>query len=133
MPCEASSTSSAVGQRVVSMRRRRSSICSSVISTVKGRIPVAVAVVLMINLPCCVLSADRSESGAHLLTEEPRLLPGGEVAASVDFVEVDEVGVGLLDPAPGRLIRLVGEDTHRHGDGDAFRVPEAALVFPIEP
>src|SRR5262245_3565808 len=109
------------------MRRRRSSIWSSVISALNGQIPVAVSeVALMTNLPCSqCFSTQRTEPGAHLLTEELRLLPRCEVAALVDFVEVDEVGVGLLDPAPGRLIRLVGKDAHRDGDGDAFRVPKA--------
>src|SRR5262249_51375188 len=86
------------------------------------------------NLPWWhLLSAERFESGAHLLAEELRLLPPCQVAAPVDFVEVDEAGVGLLDPAPGRLIRLVGKDAHGDGDGDAFRIPKAALVLPIEP
>ena len=43
--------------------------------------------------------------------EELRLLPGGEVVALLDFVEVDEVGVGLLGPAPRGLIELLGGKT----------------------
>jgi hypothetical protein len=41
------------------------------------------------------------ERGAELVREEFRILPGGEVVALVDGVEVDEVGMGLLGPAPG--------------------------------
>src|SRR4051794_23456248 len=44
-------------------------------------------------------SADRPEGGPHLLAEDFRLLPGREVSALVDLVEVDDVGVARLDPA----------------------------------
>ena len=59
---------------------------------------------------------------------------------SVQLVEVDEVGVGLLGPAPRRLVELPGEDA----DGgetlapltskkpslfDQYRRPEEILVF----
>src|SRR5688572_15595640 len=43
--------------------------------------------------------AQRPERSPHLGREELRLLPGGEVAARVDLVEVGGVGVDLLDPA----------------------------------
>jgi hypothetical protein len=43
-------------------------------------------------------SAQRSERGANLFRKQLRLLPGGEVAALVDFVEIGEGWVGLLDP-----------------------------------
>ena len=59
-------------------------------------------------------------------------MPGSEVVAPVDFVEVDEVGVGLLGPTTRRLILLAGKDGHGNGDGDALGVEEATLVFPIE-
>ena len=36
-----------------------------------------------------------------------RLFPGGEVAAVFGFVEVDQVVVGLLGPAPRRVDVLV--------------------------
>ena len=45
------------------------------------------------------LVTQRPERGSHLVGEELRLLPGGEVAAPVDLVEVGEVGVDRLDPA----------------------------------
>ena len=54
------------------------------------------------------------------------------MAAAVDLVEVDEVGVGLLGPAPRRLVLLAREDGHGDRDRDALRVEEAALVFPVE-
>jgi len=55
-----------------------------------------------------------------------RLLPGREVAALVDLVVVDEIGVGLLGPAPRRLILLARKDSDDNGDGDALGVEEAA-------
>jgi hypothetical protein len=59
-------------------------------------------------------------------------LPGGEVVAVVDFVEVDEVGVGLLGPGPRCLIELVREDAHRCRDGGALDVEEAEVVLPVQ-
>src|SRR3954447_11464016 len=58
--------------------------------------------------------AKRAERSSHLGREELRLLPGGEVAAPVDLVEVREVGVGHLDPAARGSPDLVGE--RREGD-----------------
>src|SRR4051794_31650821 len=78
-------------------------------------------------------SAQRSEGRAELFREELRLLPGGEVAAPVDFVEVDELGIRPLGPAPRRLVLLTGEDRHGHRNRHALLVEEAALVFPVEP
>src|SRR5436305_12933689 len=61
----------------------------------------------------------RAERGPHLGREELRLLPGGEVAAPVDLVEVREVGVRHLDPAPRGSPDLVGErrEADRYGRG----------------
>ena len=44
--------------------------------------------------------AKRAQPRAQLGGVQLRLLPGGEVPAAVDVVEVDEVGVRLLRPAP---------------------------------
>src|SRR5438093_11901037 len=44
-------------------------------------------------------SAERLEGSPHFLAEDFRLLPGGEVSALFDFVEVDDVRVARLDPA----------------------------------
>src|SRR3954469_21616321 len=64
-------------------------------------------------------SADRREGGADLLREELGLLPGGEVAAARDFVEVVEAGIGLLGPAARGSPDLARErrEADRHGRG----------------
>src|SRR5262244_147636 len=77
-------------------------------------------------------SAECAERRADLFGEELRLFPGGEVAAPVDLVVVDEVGVGPLGPAARRLILLAGEDARGHRDGHALGVEEAELVFPVQ-
>src|SRR6266542_1287515 len=82
--------------------------------------------------------AQRAECGPHLGREELRLLPGGEVAALVDLVEVREAGVGNLDPAPRGSPDLVGErrEADRHGrrrrglNGEAS---PCSSVLPIVP
>src|SRR5262249_44863497 len=79
-----------------------------------------------------VLSAQRPEGRAQLAREEIRLLPRGEVIAAVDFVEVDEVRVRLLGPAPRRLVELAREDADGRGDGGALDVEEAERVLPVE-
>jgi hypothetical protein len=53
--------------------------------------------------------AQRAECSPHLDGEELRLLPGGEVAAPVDLVEVREVRVDRLDPAARGSPDLAGE------------------------
>src|SRR5687768_101667 len=65
-------------------------------------------------------SSHRAERCPELLREELGLLPGGKVAALVDLIEVDEVGVRLLRPTPRRLILLAGKDAHGHRNGDAL-------------
>ena len=61
--------------------------------------------------------AKRPERRSDLGGEELRLLPGGEVAALVDLVEVREAGVGRLGPAargaqisPGNVVKPTGTD-----------------------
>src|SRR6266550_876304 len=76
--------------------------------------------------------AKRPQARANLFREELRLLPGGEVVAPVDLVEVHELGVGLLGPAARALVQLLGEDAHGGRDGDALDVEEAELVLPVE-
>src|SRR3954452_6533760 len=129
-PWDRSGTSSLLGQRVAAMRRRKWSICSSGISRRKDWVPGAVSMVLVTTTS--VRGSEGPECGSQLRGEKLRLFPGGEVAAAVDFVEVDEVGVGPLGPAARRLILLAGEDGHGHRDRDALRVEEAALVLPVE-
>ena len=58
--------------------------------------------------------------------------PGREVAALVELVVMDELGIRPLCPAPRGLILLARKDAHGHRDGDALGVEEAALVLPIE-
>src|SRR5205807_7590589 len=52
--------------------------------------------------------------------------------AFADFVEVNELGVGLLGPTPRRLIELSREDAHGGRNRDALDVEEAELVLPVE-
>src|SRR5215217_6344855 len=56
-----------------------------------------------------------------------------ENSSSTHFVEVDQVGVGLLGPAPRGLVLLAGKDGHGNRDGDALGVEKATPIFPIEP
>src|SRR5919112_6540666 len=56
------------------------------------------------------------ERRTDLAGEQLRLLPGGEVAAPVDLVEVAEAGIGRLDPAARGSPELAGE--RREADGD---------------
>src|SRR5688500_5633158 len=79
-----------------------------------------------------VMSAQRSKAGADLFHEQLRLLPGGEVPALVELVVMEQLGIGLLRPAPRHLIELVREDAHGYRDVHALRVEEAELVLPIE-
>src|SRR6476620_1035202 len=65
-----------------------------------------------------LLSVKRLERGSHLGREELRLLPGREVAALVGVVEVGEVGVPRLDPAPRGHEDLVGEGRVANRDRD---------------
>src|SRR5689334_12683206 len=82
--------------------------------------------------------AQRQKRGAHLLTEELRLLPGGEMAAPVDFVVVDQVVVGALDPVTRRLEDLAGEDRVGHREPDVRwwvlqRRFRTAAGLPVDP
>src|SRR3954453_17015308 len=67
-----------------------------------------------------MLLAQRAEPRAQLGGVDLGLLPGGEVSAPVDLVEVDEVGVRLLGPAARRRVDLVREDAHGDRDGDVL-------------
>src|SRR4029079_16908744 len=68
-----------------------------------------------------LLSAERAERGAELLGEELRLLPGGEVPAPRGLVEVDDVRIGVLDPAARRAEDLAGEGGERDRQRDRRR------------
>src|SRR6185437_4811798 len=66
---------------------------------------------------CAVHLAKRLERRAQFGGEQVWLLPGGEVAAPVSLVEVDEVRIDLLGPAARGPEDLVGE----RGEGDRER------------
>ena len=78
-------------------------------------------------------SPQRPERRAHLVREQLRLLPGGEVAAAVELVVVDEVvRIGALGPAARGLVELVGEDADGERDRDVLGVEEVRLVLPVQ-
>ena len=80
-------------------------------------------------LPLLRHLAQRAERCPDLWREELRLLPGGEVAALVDLVEVGEVGVGLLDPAARGPEDLAGE----RGEADRDRDRRRSLAGRAQP
>src|SRR5258707_11631571 len=83
--------------------------------------------------PAGVWLAQRPERRPHLGGEQVWLFPGGEVAASVERVVVDEVvGIRALGPAAGGLIELVGEDADVKRDRDGLGVEEVRLVLPVQ-
>src|SRR5262249_38654570 len=59
-----------------------------------------------------LLRAQRSETRAHFLGQELRLLEGGEVPAFGKPVVVNQLRIGLFGPTPRGLIELVREDAH---------------------
>ena len=83
-------------------------------------------------------SDQRSERKAARNSSENscRLFPGGEMAACVGLVEVDQVVVGLLGPAARRLDVLLGK--HRDGGGEGYvgggvEVSAGLVLLPVEP
>src|SRR5262249_39977430 len=62
--------------------------------------------------------AERPEARADLCGKQLRLLPGGEVTASVGLVEVNEVGVDLFHPIARGLEDLAGEQRERDRERD---------------
>src|SRR6266566_8595960 len=83
--------------------------------------------------PAGVWLAQRLERRPHLGGEQVWLFPGGEVAASVERVVVDEVvGIRALGPAAGGLIELAGEDADGKRDRDGLGVEEVRLVLPVQ-
>src|SRR3954470_6701273 len=100
------------------MRRRRSSICSSAMSTRKQRIAVGVSTSVLMTSPSL---SQRAERSPHLGREELGLLPGGEVAAPVGLVEVGEAGENYLDLAARGREDLAGEVRVAHRNCDRRR------------
>src|SRR6185436_10021988 len=70
----------------------------------------------------------RLERRADLRREEQRLFPRREVAAFVRLMEVGEVRVAALRPAPGGLVDLAGEDGERRRDGELLGAEVRGLV-----
>src|SRR5271169_2530164 len=75
-----------------------------------------------------VVRTQRPERRSHLLNEELRLLPGGEVSALGKLVVVDQLRVRPLCPTPRGLVDLVGEGADGDRDFDAPHVEEACSV-----
>src|SRR5207244_9225211 len=74
--------------------------------------------------------AQRLERRPHLGGEQVWLFPGGEVAASVERVVVDEVvGIRALGPAAGGLIELVGEDELYQADRKSTRLNSSHQII----
>src|SRR4051812_37259232 len=86
--------------------------------------------------PCGSLALGRLPQRAERLSqlggEQLGLLPRREVAAFVEPVVVDQLGVGPLRPASRRRVDLVGKDAHSDRDRDALRIEEGELVLPVE-
>src|SRR5499427_7421656 len=89
---------------------------------------------------CVLLLAQCLERCPELLAEDLRLFPGGEVAAPAGLVEVDEVGVNLLGPAPRRLDDLAREDGEADRERQLGRLlagrqrsADALGLLPVEP
>src|SRR5262249_25123767 len=75
----------------------------------------------------------RSKRGAKLLREKLWLFPGGEVAAAIGRIVVDETGIGAFGPTPRRLNNFTG----KCGDGGwnvniSSGREQVAAAFPIE-
>src|SRR5262245_58599993 len=77
------------------------------------------------------------EGGSQLRSEDLGLFPCREVSALVDFVEVEEVGVGAHGPAPGCLVDLARKDRNGYRDLDlrgllVHRTEVVVVVLPVE-
>src|SRR4249919_912570 len=83
-------------------------------------------------------SSQRAERCPELSREDLRLLPGGEVSALVDLVEVGQGWVGLLDPAARGPDDLAGELRESDRDLDrwwslAGRASRGLSALPVRP
>src|SRR5262249_11711073 len=72
--------------------------------------------------------AKRFERHAKFFREKLRLFPGREVAAFVDLIEIDEIGIRLLRPAARGRVDFVRKNAHGDRDGDISRIEKASLV-----
>src|SRR6185312_14959293 len=83
--------------------------------------------------------AELPERGPDLFAEQLRLLPGGEVAALADLVEVGEGGIGAPGPCLRGPVDVVREDGDAHRDGDLRGLHRGCAggagpaVLPVQP
>jgi hypothetical protein len=76
----------------------------------------------------------RAKAGTQLLREQGRLLEGREVAAAIELVPVDEIGVELLGPAARRREDLAGKQAASHRYVFDLAAVEADLcVLEVDP
>jgi hypothetical protein len=74
--------------------------------------------------------AERAERGPEFASKQVRLLPRREVAAFAGLVEVDEVGIDLLDPVARGLEDLAGDTVKAAGsETSGGGCPAAAAVL----
>ncbi len=108
------------------------SLCSSLINPARFASR-SVAGARIFNAP---KSSDRFAKGAearpNLFCEKLRLFPRREVAAFVELVVMDELGIRPLCPTPRGCIDLVWKNAYGYGDGDVFRGEKGKLAFPIQ-
>src|SRR5438445_12774223 len=76
--------------------------------------------------------AEGSEAGPNLFREGLRLLPGGKVAALIELVVMNELGIGALRPAPRSLVELFGKRADGDRNGNMLRCKERKLAFPVK-
>src|SRR5499425_3646534 len=89
--------------------------------------------------PCFVHGASASslraqgpEARANLFREDLGLFPGREMAALVDLVVMDELGIRLLRPTARQRIELVRENAHGNRDRHPPDAEEPLPVLPVE-
>ena len=74
--------------------------------------------------------ANRSECCTDLGREQLWFFPSGEMAALVDLVEVDDIGIRLLDPAARSTPDLAGERREANWNRDGrWRVTDRTRGF----
>jgi hypothetical protein len=54
------------------------------------------------------------------------------VAALVELVVINQIGICFFSPTPRRLIELVRKDAHGNWKGNFFGITIAGLIYPIE-
>src|SRR6266567_3341956 len=78
-------------------------------------------------LPRALARAERLERRAQLDREQLRLLPRGEMAAPIHFVEVDQVLIRAAGPGLGRPIDVLWKYRDRHRQRELGRLPRGRL------